>query len=135
MTMDLNGKSILVTGGTGSFGQHFIRTVLERCPKVRRLPSSFPETDKSSFTMAQTFSADQYPALRWLYLVALRDADRLHRAFQGVDYSLYAAAMKYVPIAEYNPVECIGTNVYGGTKRHHRSTGYRCKPSGRSLRR
>ncbi len=111
MTMDLNGKSILVTGGTGSFGQHFIRTVLERWPKVRRLVV-FSRDEQKQFQMAQTFSADQYPALRY-FIGDVRDADRLHRAFQGVDYVVHAAAMKHVPIAEYNPVECIKTNVYG----------------------
>lgn len=109
--MNLNGKSILVTGGTGSFGQHFIRTVLARWPKVRRLVV-FSRDEQKQFQMAQTFPVDQYPALRY-FIGDVRDAERLHRAFQNVDYVVHAAAMKHVHIAEYNPVECIKTNVYG----------------------
>ncbi|PXA05564.1 UDP-N-acetylglucosamine 4,6-dehydratase (inverting) [Coraliomargarita sinensis] len=109
--MDLNGKSILVTGGTGSFGQHFVRTILERWPKVRRLVI-FSRDEQKQFQMAQGFPAEKYPALRY-FIGDVRDADRLHRAFQNVDYVVHAAAMKHVHIAEYNPVECIKTNVYG----------------------
>lgn len=109
--MDLNGKSILITGGTGSFGQHFVRTVLERWPKVRRLVV-FSRDEQKQFQMAQTFPAEKYPALRY-FIGDVRDAERLHRAFQNVDYVVHAAAMKHVHIAEYNPVECIKTNVYG----------------------
>lgn len=109
--MNLNGKSILVTGGTGSFGQHFIRTVLKRWPDVRRLVV-FSRDEQKQFQMAQTFPASQYPALRY-FIGDVRDPERLHRALQGVDYVVHAAAMKHVPIAEYNPIECIKTNVYG----------------------
>ena len=109
--MDLNGKSILVTGGTGSFGQHFIRTVLMRWPNVKRLVV-FSRDEQKQFEMGQSFPESKYPALRY-FIGDVRDAERLHRAFQGIDYVIHAAAMKHVPIAEYNPMECIKTNVYG----------------------
>ena len=109
--MDLNGKSILVTGGTGSFGQHFIKTVLTRWPSVRRLVV-FSRDEQKQFQMGQRFPKDKYPSLRY-FIGDVRDAERLRRAFQNVDYVVHAAAMKHVPIAEYNPMECIKTNVYG----------------------
>ena len=109
--MDLNGKSILITGGTGSFGQHFIRTVLKRWPNVKRLVV-FSRDEQKQFDMAQALSPQKYPALRY-FIGDVRDLDRLKRAYEGIDYVVHAAAMKHVPIAEYNPMECIKTNVYG----------------------
>ena len=109
--MDLNGKSILITGGTGSFGQHFIRTVLKRWPNVKRLVV-FSRDEQKQFDMAQLLSPQKYPALRY-FIGDVRDLDRLKRAYEGIDYVVHAAAMKHVPIAEYNPMECIKTNVYG----------------------
>jgi UDP-N-acetylglucosamine 4,6-dehydratase (inverting) len=109
--MDLNNKSLLITGGTGSFGKHFIRTVLQRWPNVKRLVV-FSRDEQKQFAMAQELSPQKYPALRY-FIGDVRDLDRLKRAYEGIDYVIHAAAMKHVPIAEYNPMECIKTNVFG----------------------
>lgn len=108
--MDLNGTSILITGGTGSFGKKFVQTVLERY-KPRRL-IVFSRDELKQWEMQQTFSMEQYPCMRY-FLGDVRDEARLHRAFQGVDYVIHAAALKQVPAAEYNPFEAIKTNVLG----------------------
>jgi UDP-N-acetylglucosamine 4,6-dehydratase (inverting) len=107
----LNGKSILVTGATGSFGRAFIQTVLQRWPSVRRLVV-FSRDELKQFEMSQTLSEQQYPALRY-FIGDVRDADRLRRAFEGIDVVIHAAALKQVPAAEYNPFECIKTNILG----------------------
>ena len=107
----LNGKSILITGGTGSFGNAFAKTLLERFPDVRRLVI-FSRDELKQFEMAQSFSSDQFPAIRY-FIGDVRDADRLHRAMEGIDVVIHAAALKQVPAAEYNPFECIKTNVLG----------------------
>lgn len=109
--MDLNGKSILITGGTGSFGQYFIHYVLKHWPDVRRLVV-FSRDEQKQFDMAQLLLPKEYPALRY-FIGDVRDLDRLKRAYEGIDYVVHAAAMKHVPIAEYNPMECIKTNIYG----------------------
>ncbi|WP_137153224.1 UDP-N-acetylglucosamine 4,6-dehydratase (inverting) [Devosia sp. FKR38] len=107
----LNDKSILITGGTGSFGKAFVRTVLERYPGVKRLVI-FSRDELKQFEMAQTFSEREYPALRY-FIGDVRDESRLRRALEGVDVVVHAAALKQVPAAEYNPFECIKTNVLG----------------------
>ncbi len=107
----LSNKSILITGGTGSFGKAFVKTVLERYPDVRRLVI-FSRDELKQFEMAQTFPESKYPALRY-FIGDVRDEARLHRALEGIDYVIHAAAMKQVPAAEYNPFECIKTNVLG----------------------
>lgn len=107
----LTDKSILVTGGTGSFGKAFVRTVLERYPKVRRLVV-FSRDELKQFEMQQVFPASQYPCLRY-FIGDVRDEARLHRALEGIDVVVHAAALKQVPAAEYNPFECIKTNVLG----------------------
>jgi UDP-N-acetylglucosamine 4,6-dehydratase/5-epimerase len=107
----LNGKSILITGGTGSFGKAFVRTVLERYPGVRRLVI-FSRDELKQFEMAQSFSERDYPALRY-FIGDVRDEARLRRALEGIDIVVHAAALKQVPAAEYNPFECIKTNVLG----------------------
>jgi UDP-N-acetylglucosamine 4,6-dehydratase len=107
----LNGKSVLVTGGTGSFGKTFVKTILERYPDVRRLVV-LSRDELKQFEMAQVFDNQKYAALRY-FIGDVRDADRLRRAFEGVDVVVHAAAMKQVPAAEYNPFECIKTNVLG----------------------
>ena len=107
----LNGKSVLVTGGTGSFGQAFVSRVLDRWPEVRRLVV-FSRDEFKQFEMAQRFPAARHPALRY-FLGDVRDRDRVRRAFEGVDAVVHAAALKQVPAAEYNPFECIKTNVLG----------------------
>ncbi|HHG85156.1 MAG TPA: UDP-N-acetylglucosamine 4,6-dehydratase (inverting) [Bacteroidetes bacterium] len=108
---DLNGKSILVTGGTGSFGKAFVATVLERFPNIKRLVV-FSRDELKQFEMAQLFPMSKYPAMRY-FIGDVRDQDRLRRAFEGVEYVIHAAAMKQVPAAEYNPTECIRTNISG----------------------
>jgi UDP-N-acetylglucosamine 4,6-dehydratase (inverting) len=109
--LDLNGKSILVTGGTGSFGKAFVATVLQRFPDIKRLVI-LSRDELKQYEMAQQFPMSQYPAMRY-FIGNVRDADRLRRAFEGVEYVIHAAAMKQVPAAEYNPTECIRTNIHG----------------------
>jgi UDP-N-acetylglucosamine 4,6-dehydratase len=101
------GKSILVTGGTGSFGKAFIRIVLERYQPRRVIVYSRDELKQ--YEMAREFDA---PQMRY-FIGDVRDRDRLMRIFEDVDYVVHAAALKHVPIAEYNPIECIRTNVNG----------------------
>lgn len=107
----LNNKSLLITGGTGSFGKAFIKTVFERYPDIKRLVV-YSRDELKQFEMSQSFSEADYPALRY-FLGDVRDADRLRRAFEGIDIVVHAAALKQVPAAEYNPFECIKTNVLG----------------------
>ena len=107
----LNGKSVLITGGTGSFGKAFVRTVLERYPDVRRLVI-YSRDELKQFEMAQKFPDGKYPAIRY-FLGDVRDEARLRRALEGIDIVVHAAALKQVPAAEYNPFECIKTNVLG----------------------
>ena len=102
-----NDKSILITGGTGSFGRKFIRTVL-RDYKPRRLVV-FSRDELKQFEMQQEFND---PCMRY-FLGDVRDAERLRQAMRNVDYVVHAAALKQVPAAEYNPTECIRTNVHG----------------------
>ncbi|MDH4381852.1 MAG: UDP-N-acetylglucosamine 4,6-dehydratase (inverting) [Gammaproteobacteria bacterium] len=107
----LTDKSILVTGGTGSFGKALVRTVLERYPEVRRLVI-FSRDELKQYEMQQVFPASQYPCLRY-FIGDVRDEARLRRALEGIDVVVHAAALKQVPAAEYNPFECIKTNVLG----------------------
>jgi UDP-N-acetylglucosamine 4,6-dehydratase/5-epimerase len=107
----LNNKSILVTGGTGSFGKAFVQTVLQRYPGVKRLVI-FSRDELKQFEMAQQFSPREYPQLRF-FIGDVRDGERLKRATEGVDVVVHAAALKQVPAAEYNPFEAIKTNVLG----------------------
>ncbi|MFO1285627.1 MAG: UDP-N-acetylglucosamine 4,6-dehydratase (inverting) [Rubrivivax sp.] len=107
----LNDQSLLVTGGTGSFGRAFVRTVLERFPRVKRLVI-FSRDELKQFEMAQQFPKTQYPFLRF-FIGDVRDAARLKRAMEGIDIVVHAAALKQVPAAEYNPMEAIKTNVLG----------------------
>ena len=110
-TIMLNNKSVLVTGGTGSFGKAFIRTVLDRYPDVRRLVV-YSRDELKQFEMQQLFPQSRFPALRY-FLGDVRDEQRLRRALEGIDIVVHAAALKQVPAAEYNPFECIKTNVLG----------------------
>lgn len=109
--LDLNGKSILITGGTGSLGKQLTKTILERYPNVKRLVI-FSRDEQKQFEMAQTYSPAKYPAIRY-FIGDVRDSHRLEKAFKEVDYIIHTAAMKHVPIAEYNPMECVKTNVLG----------------------
>lgn len=107
----LSGKSLLITGGTGSFGKAFIRTVLEQYPDIRRLVI-YSRDELKQFEMSQEFSTAKYPALRY-FIGDVRDENRLRRAMQRIDIVVHAAALKQVPAAEYNPFECIKTNILG----------------------
>lgn len=108
--LDLNEKSVLVTGGTGSFGKHFVKTVIEKY-KPRRL-IIFSRDELKQFEMQQVFPMEQYPFMRY-FIGDVRDRDRLELAMRDVDYVIHAAALKQVPTAEYNPFECIRTNIFG----------------------
>ncbi len=107
----LNDKSILITGGTGSFGKAFVKTVLHRHPDIKRLVV-YSRDELKQFEMAQQFPGDRYTGLRY-FIGDVRDQDRLRRAMEGIDVVIHAAALKQVPAAEYNPFECIKTNVLG----------------------
>ena len=103
---DLNGKVILVTGGTGSFGQKFVQKILSY--DVQKV-IVFSRDELKQYEMAQAFDD---PRLRF-FIGDVRDKDRLYRAFDGVDVVVHAAAMKQVPACEYNPFEAVKTNIYG----------------------
>ncbi|WP_394210455.1 UDP-N-acetylglucosamine 4,6-dehydratase (inverting) [Enterovibrio calviensis] len=102
-----NGKSILITGGTGSFGKKYTQTILARYKPKRLIILSRDELKQ--FEMQQDFN---HPSMRY-FIGDVRDADRMMQAMNGVDYVIHAAALKQVPAAEYNPMECIKTNVHG----------------------
>jgi len=108
--MDLNDRVVLVTGGTGSFGKHFVKLVCEQY-RPRKL-IIFSRDEQKQFDMAQVFSQERYPFMRY-FIGDVRNRDRLQMAMRGVDFVVHAAAMKHVPIAEFNPFECINTNVLG----------------------
>lgn len=105
-----DNKTILVTGGTGSFGKEFIKTVLEQYQPKKVIV--FSRDELKQFEMQQIYSTEKYPCIRY-FIGDVRDEERLHRAFRGVDIVIHAAAMKQVPAAEYNPFECIKTNILG----------------------
>lgn len=111
MALSLNGKSILITGGTGSLGKYLTESILNQWPEVKRLVI-FSRDEQKQFELAQKFPKEDYKAIRY-FIGDVRDKDRLMKAFQGIDIVIHAAAMKHVPIAEYNPMECIKTNVIG----------------------
>jgi UDP-N-acetylglucosamine 4,6-dehydratase (inverting) len=107
----LNNKSVLITGGTGSLGKALTKHILKKYPLVKRLVI-FSRDEQKQFQMAQDYPSDRYPQIRF-FIGDVRDKDRLLRAMSGIDYVIHTAAMKHVPIAEYNPDECIKTNVNG----------------------
>ena len=111
MSFNLTNASLLITGGTGSFGKQFVRSVLQRYPDVRRL-IVYSRDELKQFEMQQEFTRQEYPQLRF-FIGDVRDGDRLTRAVEDVDYIIHAAALKQVPTAEYNPFECIKTNILG----------------------
>lgn len=106
-----SNRSLLVTGGTGSFGRAFVRTLLDRHPDIRRLVI-YSRDELKQYEMSQLFGKQQHEGIRY-FIGDIRDRDRLHRALDGIDYVVHAAALKQVPAAEYNPFECIQTNVIG----------------------
>lgn len=107
----LNNKTILITGGTGSLGKALTKYIFENYPTIKKL-IIFSRDEQKQFQMAQEYPLDKYPQIRF-FLGDVRDEQRLIRAFQGVDYVIHAAAMKHVHLAEYNPDECIKTNIGG----------------------
>jgi UDP-N-acetylglucosamine 4,6-dehydratase len=109
--MMLSNKSILITGGTGSLGKALTKHILNKCPDVKKI-IIFSRDEQKQFQMAQEFPESTYPQMRY-FIGDIRDYERLKRALRGVDYLIHAAAMKHVPIAEYNPMECVKTNILG----------------------
>lgn len=109
--LDLNGKSILITGGTGSFGKEFVKTIFTKWPNVKRLVI-YSRDEQKQYNMSLDYPESKYPAIRF-FIGDVRDYPRLKRAFEGIDYVIHAAAMKHVHIAEYNPDECVKTNITG----------------------
>lgn len=107
----LNNKSILITGGTGSLGKELTKNILAKWPDVKRLVI-YSRDEQKQYQMAQEFPEAKYPAIRY-FIGDVRDLERLNRAFKGIDYVIHAAAMKHVHIAEYNPDECVKTNIGG----------------------
>ncbi len=109
--MSLNNKSILITGGTGSLGKALVQRIFSEYPDVKRLVI-FSRDEQKQFVMAQEYPSEKFPAIRF-FIGDVRDKERLVRAMKNIDYVIHAAAMKHVHLAEYNPSECIKTNVNG----------------------
>jgi len=107
----LNDKSILITGGTGSFGKKFTEMTLQRYPKIKRLVI-YSRDELKQFEMSQLYPVDQFPNIRF-FIGDVRDRERFKRACDGIDVIIHAAALKHVPLAEYNPDEFIKTNIGG----------------------
>lgn len=111
MSFTLKDKSILITGGTGSLGKALTGHILSKHPEIKKL-IIFSRDEQKQFQMAQEYPDTKYPQIRY-FIGDVRDFDRVKRALRGVDYVIHAAAMKHVPIAEYNPMECVKTNILG----------------------
>jgi UDP-N-acetylglucosamine 4,6-dehydratase len=107
----LNNKTILITGGTGSLGKALTKHIFNKYPDIKKL-IILSRDEQKQFVMAQEFPTEKHPQIRFL-LGDVRDKERLVRAFKGVDFVIHAAAMKHVHLAEYNPDECIKTNIGG----------------------
>jgi len=107
----LSKKRILVTGGTGSFGKKFVEMALKKYPDISRLVI-FSRDELKQYEMSQLYPVSKYPQVRF-FIGDVRDEQRLKRAFESIDIVIHAAALKQVPTAEYNPFECIQTNVLG----------------------
>jgi UDP-N-acetylglucosamine 4,6-dehydratase/5-epimerase len=109
--MNLKDKSILITGGTGSLGKALTKHIITTYPDVKKI-IIFSRDEQKQFQMAQEYPENIYPQMRF-FIGDVRDFERVKRALKGVDYVIHAAAMKHVPIAEYNPMECVKTNIIG----------------------
>lgn len=107
----LNNRSILVTGGTGSFGKKFVENILLQYPEIERIVV-YSRDELKQFEMSQQFSTTQYKQIRY-FIGDVRDRDRLAKAMEGIDVVIHAAALKQVPACEYNPFEAIKTNIHG----------------------
>lgn len=107
---DINGKTILITGGTGSFGKKFVETVLEEYEPKKVIV--FSRDELKQFEMQQRYNEKEFPAIRY-FIGNIRERDRLYRALEGVDVVVHAAALKQVVAAEYNPFEVVKTNIIG----------------------
>lgn len=107
----LNGRSILVTGATGSFGKKFVETILNGYPEIERVVV-YSRDELKQFEMAQSFPPDRYRQIRY-FVGDVRDGDRMRRAMEGIDIVIHAAALKQVPACEYNPFEAVKTNIIG----------------------
>lgn len=108
----LADKSILITGGTGSFGKKFAKIVLEKCPKIRKI-IIYSRDEFKQFMMQNMPEFKPYLTKMRFFIGDVRDKERMMRAFEGVDYVIHAAALKQVPACEYNPFEAVKTNIYG----------------------
>lgn len=104
-------KNLLITGGTGSLGKALTKHILTKHPEIKRLVI-FSRDEQKQFEMAQEYPSTEFPQVRF-FIGDVRDEARLKRALKGIDYVIHAAAMKHVPIAEYNPMECVKTNIMG----------------------
>ena len=107
----LNNKTIFITGGTGSFGQIFVNTVIKKYKKIKKL-IIFSRDELKQFEMEKKYPQKKFPFIRF-FLGDIRDQERLDLATEGVDYLVHAAALKQVPAAEYNPFEFVKTNIIG----------------------
>jgi len=107
----LNGKSVLITGGTGSFGKKFTETIFNRYPDVKRVVI-YSRGEVLQYEMKQKYPHEKYPQIRF-FIGDIRDKDRLKMACEGIDVIIHTAAIKQVDTAEYNPTECIRTNIDG----------------------
>lgn len=107
----LNNKSILITGGTGSLGNQLVTTIYEKWPGIKRLVI-FSRDEQKQYQMAKKYPSDKYPSIRF-FIGDVRDKGRLIRAFEDIEIVIHTAAMKHIPIAEYNPEETILTNIIG----------------------
>jgi UDP-N-acetylglucosamine 4,6-dehydratase (inverting) len=109
--MNFSDKSILITGGTGSLGKELTKTILQKWPNIKRLVI-YSRDEQKQFQMSHEFPVSKYAGIRY-FIGDVRDYERLKRALEGIDYVIHTAAMKHVPIAEYNPDECVKTNIGG----------------------
>ena len=107
----ISGSSILITGGTGSFGKHFLKKIFSNYPLVRRVVI-YSRDELKQWELKQKFAPEKFPQIRF-FIGDVRDRERLRRSLEGIDTVVHAAALKQVPTAEYNPIEFIKTNILG----------------------